>query len=419
MSAELINNAAMQPGYQQADITRGIPYTIAVGAPTYPMITRVILPTMLRMAPDAMLMAPYHKTDHLLRLRGKHGPTHIYFISTTNTTSWQGQDLYGVWLDEFALMKESMFDEAQVRLANRAGWLLMSGTPAGPNWAKERVYDIAQTEEGRKEYYFTSWRTIDNPHFPRDELARLRRTMDPKQYRRNFEASFDAFSGQIYEDYLDELHSFDPQKVFFNLPNGRRIGGTGGSAGKRVRLQTVIAGVDWGFGIGHPGVITVLGWDAQRRTWWVLDEAVDEGVLVVNDSGRDSWVARAQSFRARYGISTFYCDHNPEHMAQFRTAGLPVQAAKKAVKPGIQCVTQYLRVINPEDPDPTTHLRISNVCKRLRSEMVFYHWKEGPGGRIGREEPAKENDHSVDTLRYAIYSHDQGSDFDREAGYVA
>ena len=407
-AAEFIDKAIRQPGYQEQDILRGIPYTIAIGAPTYPMVDRVILPTILRLLPNSLRIGKYHGTRRLLRIQGLRGETHIYFLSGKDPEGWQGQELYGVWLDEFPLCKELLYDEIQTRVSSRKGWILLTGTPRGPNWAKTRIYDYAQTKEGGEELFFISWNTSDNPYYPRDQLEYQRQTMPPKYFVRTFEASWDVFEGQIYDEFKEEIHVIDPSILRFSLPSRRRVLGNGEN---EVQLESVIAGVDWGY--THNGAILVIGIDALGK-YWVLDESVEREVLVsARDASQDSWARRAAVLRAHWEIETFYCDPaSPEYMSQFSKRGLNTVRAAKDVHEGIECVA---RMLHPGPTGTYPKLLILKHCEATIEEMKFYHWKEIGGEAV--EAPDKSNDHCMDAMRYAIYNHNRGKVFRREPEY--
>jgi terminase large subunit-like protein len=403
--ADIRHRAITQPGFDYEDIDRGEPYSIFVGAPTYAMVNRVILPGILRSFPAAIIAKNYHHTDHLLRIYGQKGLTDIYFLTARFPEAWQGVKAYGVWLDEFALLKETMYDEARTRLMDRNGWLLLTSTPRGQNWVYDRIY---KPRARRKDLFYTSWTTMENERLPetaRAEIERHRETMPKKYFRRTYEASWDVFEGQVYEEWNDEVHVVKAEDFTFYIAN-KSVG-----KGKNVvRLKKIIAGVDWGSTKDHKGVILVLGL-STAGVWYVLEESVApyaEVYAPILVRGRtlieDSWVRRAKALHAKWRISQFYCDPaRPENLRMFREADLPgVEAAINDVAAGIECVSQLVHV--NEDAlmklEMSTRLQILNTCEVTIGEMRSYHWKEGRA----REEPEKMMDDTMDALRYAVYT---------------
>lgn len=407
-AARTLDLAVQQPNYSENDRKAGIPYMVGIGTENYPMLKRVVLPAFQRMCPQELKEGPYHWTDHLQKVWGVRGLTYCYFLSCRDPTSWQGMDLHGCWLDEFALVKESMYDEIQTRLANQKGWLQLTGTPRGPNWAKKRLYD--EWIKGKKSVLdvdFHTWTTKQNPFFPRDILKQKELEMPKRYFRRTFEASWDTFEGQVYEDFLEQLHCKKRSDFTFVLPNGRLVG----KGRLVVQLEHVAAGVDWGY--TAPGAIVVGGRTRnignKRGDWYILDAVADRGVEVVSATNGDSWVRRALEMRAKWGIEMFYPDPSePEHIQQFKVAGLPVRAADNDVQPGIQCVAMYMKV---SEITEKTHMVIMGDLKEVIDEFLYYHWREG------KEEPEKINDHEMDAMRYLVYTHEKHGSFDRELNY--
>lgn len=410
-------DAIEQPGYWPQDIEEGIPYTMAIGAPTFPMLQRIILPTFLAMAPPELLIGKYHQTRKRLRVRGLKGETHIYFLSGKAFESWMGMSLYRAWLDEFAQCKEALFDEIQVRLSDRKGRLRLTGTPQGPNWAFERVYKpwvefkkaeaagtLLDPDHPGRDVDFHTWRTVDNPHIDRKFIAHKEKTMPPRFFRRTFLATWETFEGQIYEEWLEAVHVKRRKDYRFKLPGGREMG----RGPNLVPLVRVVAGVDWGFAPGHAGVIIVGGQDTGGR-WWLLEESVSEGVLVKADPGQDSWVVRAQRLRTKWEIERFFCDtEDPSAITQFKRAKLPAVGSVKDVKPGIETVSKYFHI------DEDTGEPMLYCLDDLRStidETTYYHWKEG------KEEPEKVADNTCDALRYMLHTQEKRGRFRREPTY--
>lgn len=415
-----IMDAIEQPGYRRSDILDGKPYTMAVGAPTFPMLQRIILPTYLGMIPRSFIIGKYHQTKKLLRVRGKKGESNVYFLSGKAFEAWMGLSLYRAWIDEFAQVSEKLFDEVQVRLMDTHGRLWLTGTPQGPNWAFQRVYKpwkevvdarkngrinkIDSDHPGRKIDFFT-WSTIRNPYIDKKVVLLKRKTMPSRFFRRTFLATWETFAGQVYEEWMEETHVKSWRKFRFKLPNGRFVG----SGENTIPLIKIVSGVDWGFASGHSGVIVVGGIDTARR-WWLLEESVAEQVPVLALPGSDCWVSRGRELSAKWGIDRFYCDtEDPEAIHQFRKAGLPAaKANKKSVMAGIGTVSKYMH-IDPDSCEP--NLYCMETLATTRDEHTYYHFKEG------KEEPEKVNDNTCDAVRYMIHSQEGRMNFRREPNY--
>jgi len=427
--ADVRHHALDQPGHDLEDVDRGEPYSIFIGAPDYPTVKRVILPAFLRAIPQAIIAKPYHHTDHLVKIHGRRGITDVYFLTSKFPDTWQGVKANFVWLDEFARLKEQMYDEARTRLMDRRGDLLLTSTPHGQNWVYDRIYKpwkddqerIKRGEEPkRKDLYFTTWRTIDNARLTEgasEEIERHRQTMPAKYFKRTYEASWDAFEGQVYEEWSEQVHVAAAADYMFIISN-RNVG----KGKKVVRLARTIAGVDWGSTKDHKGVILVLGKSVQG-IWYVLEESVapipgeEESILI---RGRtmleDSWTRRALELRAKWRIDTFYCDPAaPANLRMLREANLQVEAALNAHAPGLQCVARFLHVDDDAlaHGDSSTRLQVLDTCETTIEEIRNYHWKDGSR----KEEPEKVMDDTMDALRYALYTSEERGVTGRKANF--
>jgi phage terminase large subunit len=69
-------------------------------------------------------------------------------------------------------------------------------------------------------------------------------------------------------------------------------------------------------------------------------------------------------------------------------------ASKGRVLDGIQLVQDALKV----QGDGKARLTVDPQCENLIGEFEAYRWKETNG--IAKDEPVKESDHALDSLRY-------------------
>ena len=89
---------------------------------------------------------------------------------------------------------------------------------------------------------------------------------------------------------------------------------------------------------------------------------------------------------------TIYADSaEPDRIAEIYSAGFNVKPALKSVLDGIMFVKSCFLNIIKESPN-------------LLREIQNYSWKTTLNGQI-TEEPVKYEDHAMDALRYALYTH--------------
>jgi len=90
--------------------------------------------------------------------------------------------------------------------------------------------------------------------------------------------------------------------------------------------------------------------------------------------------------------ASIYADAaEPQRIQEILVAGFNVRAADKSVKDGIEGVQRF-------------DMNILKGSENLMSEVDSYLWKEHVHG-YQLDEPVKKDDHAIDALRYAVYTH--------------
>jgi len=130
-----------------------------------------------------------------------------------------------------------------------------------------------------------------------------------------------------------------------------------------------------------------------------LDELLYETKLTTNDL-----IARYQQLGLTKGIQT-YCDAaEPKTIEEICRAGYNAIAADKDVLEGIRKVKSMPLYITK---------RSANILKEIKS----YKWKTDKDGKV-LDEPVKFNDHLMDAIRYAIFTHLTGFIFKPIGGAI-
>ncbi|RSS92459.1 terminase [Streptomyces sp. WAC02707] len=202
-----------------------------------------------------------------------------------------------------------------------------------------------------------------------------------------------AAEGLVYEGWQDAVHVIDP----FDVPDSW------------VRWVTV------DFGFTNPFVAQLWAEDPDGRLYLVR-EWVRTRMLVEDHATviRDRLLAGHPRPRA------IITDHDAEDRATLeRKLGMGTQAAHKTVSDGIQAFGARLR---PQgDGRPRLFVFRDALLERdpemdaaalpigLAEEALGYVWAVKPGNAGGlKEEPVKENDHSMDAGRYMVAARDLG-----------
>jgi len=321
---------------------------------------------------DSPLILRYSSSENALWLRGG---ILIEFKTADNPLRLVGSGLHGAWLDEAARIKAATWeDNLRPALSDRLGWSLFTTTPLGKNWVYQDLWDVER--EGFANVHF---RTVDNTSLPHlvKEVEEARGTLSRAVFKRNYEASFDAFEGKIFESYLD-----DATHVVRSLPV----------------IYRRFAGIDWGH--SNPGSQIEIGLSVDGYLYAYREDYVRELPLTPppNSLGVDAWTNRFQAARDR-GVDHAWADPSePSNIILCRQRKLDVRRADNSVNPGIDLLATLLKPVMRADGVLRPTLYIHESCENLRRELASYRWDDKTG------KPVKQDDHSVDALRYGVYT---------------
>lgn len=223
------------------------------------------------------------------------------------------------------------------------------------------------------------------------------------RYLRLRKGKWAAAEGIIYEDWRAEIHLSDR---------------------KRLPAEWDRAwGIDFGF--TNPFVWQQWAIDPDGRMWleleWykskmlvedhakvILDNVINKLERVYLPDGRiDAARSKWKYKRPRFIV----CDHDAEDRATLeKHLGLSTRPARKTVSDGIQAFAVRMRLAG--DGQPRMYVLRNSLIKRdedlaavgrpisFAQEVEGYVWTPGADGKPVKEDPVKDNDHSMDTGRY-------------------
>lgn len=280
----------------------------------------------------------------------------------------KGFTSFGWYANEVTEHHINSITQAFNRCSGDGARIFWDTNPAGPNHPVKTNYidhDGERLADGGvhiKSWHFT---LDDNPTLNQNYVESLKKTIPSGMwYDRDVLGLWVAAEGIIYRDFDYGKH------VIETAPGG---------------LKEYFAGVDWGF--EHNGVIGVYGVDHDGNVFRLYE-------IVAQHQTIDYWKHKAFELSNNHGSVTFYCDPaRPDYIAEFRKMGLHVRDAENAVVEGITCVAEQFK--------KSRLYIIRDGNKNYLREIYNYRWKENSA----KEEPIKEDDDSMDSERYAIYSH--------------
>lgn len=346
----------------------------------------------------------YDKSSHTFTLQNG---SQVMFRHLDNYRQLTNANLSGFWIDQAEEVPEEAFTYLRGRgrrlgAERRQGFLTFN--MEGHNWIW-RLWKQEKTKlPGTDLWEATTWENRDN--LPADFLKQLE-TLPSLARKRYVEASWDAFEGQVFDEFDERVHVIDP----FAIPP------------EWFRFE----GIDHGY--TNP---TSVHWYAvdPDDNMYSYDEHYQSKTLIPqhaeailahrrhSDFGGDN-----QTIQATY-IDPSARSENQEYKGQLTSIlKLYLLHSKQQIAPipapndkaaGINLIKQMLRV-DPERLNPRTgqkgspRLFLFRNCVNQIDEVRTYAWKrlrpQDEGHKNAPEEPVKVHDHSIDELKYVVLGH--------------
>jgi len=255
--------------------------------------------------------------------------------------------------------------------------LIMECNPSGPGHWLKRWIDAGRCTEIMS-------RHEDNPSLTAAYLERLSR-MTGSRRSRLFLGQWAASEGLVYENFDRAIHVIDA------MPQGWDLW-------RKVRT------ID--FGYTNPFVCQWWAIDGDGRAY-LYREYVKAGVTVRNHAEEITRLSGEEKYEQTIA------DHDAEDRATLAECGISTVSAMKDVSRGIQAVADRLRMAG--DGKPRLFLLRSALTTPAPegkpygtlAEIEGYLWHPAKDGRADKEEPIKQNDHSMDAMRYAMMAIDK------------
>ena len=177
------------------------------GAPTYNQVKRIFWQDLKKLSFSTIL--PQKPSESDLIIFYPNG-SEIHLVGFDKPARFEGVPWTGGGIDEFPNIKGEAWelnispalDTLQPHRPNYRAWCWLFGVPEGLNHA----YDIYEKAiSGHGEYKFFHWLSADI--LAPDVIEAARERLSPKQFRQEYEASFELATGRIYEDYSQENYT--------------------------------------------------------------------------------------------------------------------------------------------------------------------------------------------------------------------
>jgi hypothetical protein len=302
----------------------------------------------------------------------------VYGISGDRPERVEGLKANWIWIDEVFQCSEQLFLECIARVADTQGKIFCTGSLGVQHinpknhWAY-KYFKMANDNE----FKCYEWKTIENPHFPKEEIERNKRLLDGKTFRAMFEIDWD--SRPMYAVY-DE---FDEDLNIINCKYNPRL--------------PVRCAIDWGW--THKMAVGIFQYDPERDIVYQIDEFVRSKVRLEE---------LLQWLKDRpYIINEYCCDiagnQEREQTGQsnidwFTQHGVYFKYKKSAIAYGISIVRSFIK-----SAIGARRYYINPKCTETIDAVKKYRYQD-KNGTIVNENPLKIDDDAADMVRYYFFN---------------
>lgn len=290
--------------------------------------------------------------------------------------AFQGDTYSLVYCDEITLYPLSIIEMINSRLSKPYSKMIATCNPSHPEHIIKKWIDKYDIEKDPN-YYALHYTLEDNPFVDENYKNMLKNSSTGLFYKRNYLGLWCLAEGAIFECFDRALH------VVSKPPRAAEYWIVGVDYGASNPFAAVLVGVNTGIQnqIGKKlWVEDELYWDHKNKRHKTNSELADD----------------LEKFIEPYAIKGVYIDPSAASFkTELRKRGIPCIDADNDVFNGIDYCVSELRKGN---------IQIMDNCKNLIKEIESYVWNPNKA-KIGEDEPLKQNDHAIDALRYAIFTH--------------
>lgn len=308
--------------------------------------------------------------------------------------NFQGLTMSRVYSDEITLYPESIIDMIDTRLSMPYSMGFASMNPSHPQHKVKQWIDKAAA--GDPNYYALHFTLDDNPYVGEEYKQRIRDSLSGLFYQRNYLGIWCLAEGAIFDFFDRKIHVLDRPPA---------------------AAEYWIAAID--YGTVNPFCCLLIGVSTGRYTQegkklWVEKEYYWDPKKRARQKTNSEFADAVQEFLEPYGVRNIYIDPSAEaFQLELNRRGMHTVHADNSVEKGIQVTTSEMKKGN---------LFVMAECENTIRELESYVW-DPRAAKKGYDEPLKENDHSVDALRYAINTHkpstyDQNKEAERQREWM-
>jgi len=295
------------------------------------------------------------------------GTSKITLRGWESIESLRGQKFDFLVLDEVAMFRNfwvGWHEVLQPALIDNRGDALFISTPKGYN----HFYDLYEMENKDDSYKSFRYTTYDNPHMPADEIERAKKEIAENRFSQEYLADFRKTEGLVYKTFNRVRHTYDSRDA-------------------KPDPVDIIEGIDF-------------GWHTMAS---ISIERGRDGVYRIDNE----WYKKEKTTRDMIEEHLNYAKPHsiypdsaePDRIEELKRAGfkcVDVKKGKDSIKAGVEAIQSLIQ---------QNRFLINKDCLKVLEEIESYHYPDKQDNKNEDEIPVKENDHAMDAIRYALFTH--------------
>ena len=300
------------------------------------------------------LNVPYieHKVDQTIELPRRNV---IFFRGIDEPEKIKSAEFNYIWMEEATEFEYGDYLQLKLRLrrATETKNQMYLTYNSLDGWTKKQFYDRVDSDVEVLHTWY-----VDNPFLDEEYVQTLEKLIEQDEafYRIYALGEYAEIKNKIYSNYT----------ITNEVPTA---------------FDEIIYGLD--FGYNNPTACLRIG--LKDGNIYILDE------LYERYKTNQELIEMLRDFITEPNAPV-YCDSaEPQRIQELIQAGYYAMPSDKSVKDGIDFIKRH-------------KIYISENCANTIKEIESYKWREDKEGNL-LEEPVKFMDHTMDALRYAVYTH--------------
>lgn len=283
----------------------------------------------------------------------------------------RGPTFAGAYVDEITIIPEGVFEMLKSRLSVTGAKLFGTTNPDSPfHWFKKKFLD----REKELDVTFWDFRLEDNPSLDKGFVENIKKEYQGLWYQRYIEGQWVLAEGTIFD-------FFDRTKHVIDYPPGA--------------AEYYIVGID--YGTTNPTAFSMVGYSEKTQpNKWLEKEYYWDSKKTLRQKTDTEYAEDLKKFIGQYNVRTIYIDPSA---VSFR-----VELMRQGFKGIIEAENEVLDGIRYHSTQLSNGtFKICHNCTKTVEEYGTYRWDQKASVR-GEDKPLKENDHLMDSIRYALYT---------------